>query len=225
MRRRVRRRAPPLPACSPCSRASASAALSGNRARRWRPGAPGTRATLLADGTGAGRRRQQRRALGRAVRSGDRPLDAPARPGASAPTTAPRACGDGRVLVAGGQGQAGNPTRPPATEFYSPDDQCLGRRSGDERQPRYAHTATLLSDGRIFVAGRGHRAPAWPTSPPRREIFDPATGRWTLTAPMAVPRLGHTATLLANGQDPDRGRHDGRQQQQHPLPGLRPGDR
>jgi len=31
------------------------------------------------------------------------------------------------------------------------------------------------------------------------EIYDPATGRWTTTAPMIVPRLGNTLTLLANG--------------------------
>ncbi len=32
------------------------------------------------------------------------------------------------------------------------------------------------------------------------ELYDPATGMWTLTGSMAVPREGHTARLLSNGQ-------------------------
>jgi galactose oxidase-like protein len=32
------------------------------------------------------------------------------------------------------------------------------------------------------------------------ELFDPATGRWTRTAPMLTPRAFHTATLLPSGK-------------------------
>ena len=33
------------------------------------------------------------------------------------------------------------------------------------------------------------------------EVYDPATGMFTATASMNQARRGHTATLLANGQD------------------------
>jgi hypothetical protein len=56
------------------------------------------------------------------------------------------------------------------------------------------HTATLLSDGRVLVAGgtTNIRLSA--------EIYDTARGTWTATSPMVVERPGHTATLLDSGQ-------------------------
>jgi hypothetical protein len=62
---------------------------------------------------------------------------------------------------------------------------------------RAAHTATLLADGRVLVAGgiRGGEAAL-----ASAELFDPATGRFEATAPMATPRSGHTATLLRDGR-------------------------
>ena len=57
-----------------------------------------------------------------------------------------------------------------------------------------AHTATLLQDGRVLVAGD--------TGVPEMtaEIYDAATDSWTLTAPMTMDRSGHTATRMADGR-------------------------
>src|SRR5215472_5446456 len=54
-----------------------------------------------------------------------------------------------------------------------------------------SHTATLLSNGQVLVAG-GTDASA--------EVYNPATGTWTLTGSMNVPRSNHQAVLLQNGQ-------------------------
>jgi hypothetical protein len=64
--------------------------------------------------------------------------------------------------------------------------------------PRVLHTATLLPNGKVLVAGGIiTNQPALRT--PAAELFDPVKGGWTATAPMAFARINHTATLLPNG--------------------------
>jgi len=60
---------------------------------------------------------------------------------------------------------------------------------------RYYHTATLLPDGKVLVAG-GAGIGTYNSA----ELFDPLTGSWSNTAPMSVIRLYHTATLLRDGR-------------------------
>ena len=73
-------------------------------------------------------------------------------------------------------------------------------RSGDrgvdsDRQPdtaRTEHTATLLPNGQVLVAGGfGGRS---------AEQYDPATGSWTATNSLKPARSHQTETLLLNGQ-------------------------
>jgi N-acetylneuraminic acid mutarotase len=61
---------------------------------------------------------------------------------------------------------------------------------------RSLHTATMLPNGKVLVAGgddNGGHATA------SAEIYDPVAGKWTAAASMTVPRTSHTATLLHNG--------------------------
>ena len=59
------------------------------------------------------------------------------------------------------------------------------------------HTATLLPDGRLLVAG-GVKSEGAGTA--AVDLFDPLAAAWTSVAPMNVVRSSHTATLLANGR-------------------------
>ena len=59
----------------------------------------------------------------------------------------------------------------------------------------FAHTATLLSDGRVLVTGGGGDA-----SVASSELFDPDTGAWTATGDMIAGRQLFTATLLEDGR-------------------------
>jgi N-acetylneuraminic acid mutarotase len=58
---------------------------------------------------------------------------------------------------------------------------------------RYGHTATLLHNGKVLVAGgRGALTSA--------ELYDPATGKWSTTGFLHTGRAEHTATLLNDGR-------------------------
>ena len=62
---------------------------------------------------------------------------------------------------------------------------------------RTDHTATLLDNGQVLVAG-GYGAAGYLAS---AELYDPVTKTWSATnGPLATARSGHTATLLSNGQ-------------------------
>src|SRR6266496_1113539 len=62
---------------------------------------------------------------------------------------------------------------------------------------RSHHTATLLSSGKVLVAG-GVNSGGYLNS---AELYDPATGLWTATGPLRTgARAGHTATLLPSGK-------------------------
>jgi hypothetical protein len=62
--------------------------------------------------------------------------------------------------------------------------------------PRFYHTATLLDDGRVLVAG-GDDGTQTLTS---AETYSATTGAWTLVGSMASVHYSHTATKLANGR-------------------------
>ena len=69
-------------------------------------------------------------------------------------------------------------------------------------QSRAGHTATLLGDGRVLIAGgRGDKS---------SELYDPESHQFVVGPEMVEARSGHSATLLpdgtvliAGGWDPD----------------------
>jgi uncharacterized protein YjdB len=62
--------------------------------------------------------------------------------------------------------------------------------------PRYQHTATLLADGRVLIAGGLSTNGTVGTA----DLYDPSTRMFSATGSMISPRSNHTATLLSNGQ-------------------------
>ncbi|MDH5823582.1 kelch repeat-containing protein [Luteimonas sp. RD2P54] len=105
---------------------------------------------------------------------------------------------DGRVLFAGGTSESvdGDRALLASAEIYDPATGRFERTAADMASPRMFHTATLLDDGRVLIAG------GW--GPDDRlasaELFDPATGRFSPVGDMTVDRNAHTATRLADGR-------------------------
>ena len=69
-------------------------------------------------------------------------------------------------------------------------------RGPDLLDGHVAHTATLLNDGRVLIAGgTGVDGVARASS----ELFDPKANRWTPALSMIHARAGHAAALLSDG--------------------------
>jgi len=68
--------------------------------------------------------------------------------------------------------------------------------------PRAYHTATLLNDGRVLVAGGLSEGSTQNPGPAltSAELYDPKTAVWTTTGAMSSPRAGQVAMLLATGE-------------------------
>ena len=65
-------------------------------------------------------------------------------------------------------------------------------KTGSMNVARISHTATLLSNGEVLVAGGDNSGSA--------ELYNPSTGSWTLTGSMTTARAGHQAVLLTSGE-------------------------
>lgn len=100
---------------------------------------------------------------------------------------------NGKVLVAGGIGAfIGDSSRLISAELYNPDTGSW-TNTGSLSQARFLHTATLLPNGQVLVAG-GEPSLA------SAELYSPDTGSWSPAKPLIQGRMCHTATLLPNGK-------------------------
>jgi large repetitive protein len=106
---------------------------------------------------------------------------------------------DGTVLVAGGFNNCDDDfcSEVRTAELYDPATGTWAR-TGSMHFPREQFTATLLRNGQVLAAGGLAQYGPRATSS-SAELYNPATGVWSLTASMAAKHVGQTATLLRNG--------------------------
>ncbi len=68
--------------------------------------------------------------------------------------------------------------------------------TGDLKEARFFHTATLLHEGKVLVVGGYGEKGGLDTA----ELYDPTTETWSATGRMSVAKSGHSATLLHDGR-------------------------
>ena len=107
---------------------------------------------------------------------------------------------NGQVLLAGGEQDGTAATVTSRAELYNPATGTWSATSS-MTTPRAGHTATLLPNGQVLVAGGigtcvNFSCPILASA----ELYNPATGTWAQTGSMTVARYEHTATLLPSGQ-------------------------
>lgn len=130
----------------------------------------------------------------------------------------------GKVLITGGVGGSSFFFKDSSAEIYDPGSQEFLLLASFLNEPRSLHTATLLDDGNVLLAGGfsgsvaisgGVLSGASGSIGNSAETFDPNTEDFTCVGgfntetlrcnqSMSIARAGHTATLLATGPTPHR---------------------
>lgn len=109
---------------------------------------------------------------------------------------------DGRVLIVGGRNSTcfiSCPIRVWASaEIYDPATGAFSP-TGSLHLARFSHTATLLPDGRVLVAGGTTTDLPYTDLVETVEVYDPAIGTFSEVGRMLRPRSQHQATLLGDG--------------------------
>jgi len=106
---------------------------------------------------------------------------------------------NGKVLLAGGQKLVSLPhgavqsIHLATAELYDPGTDTFAP-TGDMSTGRYGHTATLLMNGEVLIAG-GSTMNGYTDS---AELYDPQTGKFGLTGNLHCARFNHTATFLGS---------------------------
>jgi N-acetylneuraminic acid mutarotase len=103
---------------------------------------------------------------------------------------------DGRVLLTGGVQNAGFRSELASAEIYDPGAGTFSA-TGSMSVPREGHTATMLRDGRVLIAGGSDNGIHTLDS---AEIYDPTSGTFRGTGHLHQPRIAHVAALLGTGK-------------------------
>ena len=106
----------------------------------------------------------------------------------------------GYVLLVGGTNVGGSGDYVSTVELYSPGDRTWST-SASLPEPRGSHSATLLPDGGVLIAGG---ITSGTDEDDRRtyvyRLLFPPLGSWTSAESITVRRFDHTATLLTEGR-------------------------
>src|ERR1700724_3768655 len=111
---------------------------------------------------------------------------------------------NGKVLIVGGNQTPPNGNLPTgadpvsSVELYDPQTNSWSL-AASMLTARALHTATLLHDGRVLVAGGTESSSDDPSIElASAELYDPAANTWMAAPPMASVRANHSATLLSD---------------------------
>ena len=106
---------------------------------------------------------------------------------------------NGKVLLSGGYAEDGALGHPGTTgaELYDPSIGAFAG-TGNMTTGRFGHTATLLGDGAVLIAGSQQQV-FLNAAIASAELYDPAAGTFSRTGDMTTGRFLQTATLLPDG--------------------------
>ena len=102
---------------------------------------------------------------------------------------------NGKVLVAAGLMKFDSGGLLNTAELYDPAAGTWSN-TGNLNTARNSHSATLLPNGKVLVAGGGFSSNELSSA----ELYNPATETWSITGNLNEGRSGHSATLLQNGK-------------------------
>ena len=101
---------------------------------------------------------------------------------------------NGTILVEGGRTGFNEATTIASAELYDPVSGTWAM-TGPMTTTRDTHTASLLGNGQVLVAGGTNGNDLLSA-----ELYNPASGTWSATGSMATKRFGHSASVLASGK-------------------------
>ncbi len=105
---------------------------------------------------------------------------------------------DGRILIAGGTDKSGQHYLTSA-EIYDPATFKFAP-TGSMLEGRESQTAILLPDGKVLIAGGDRGTGAAEDILSTAELYDPATGKFTATGRLTMPRTSFDDILLPDGR-------------------------
>lgn len=111
----------------------------------------------------------------------------------------------GKILYSGGGTplNSTSPAKSAAQVIDFGDATPTWKPTASMKAARYAHTLTMLPDGKVLAVGGGTNLDQENVAGGERstEEWDPATGTWTALAPADAPRVYHsTSVLLPDGR-------------------------
>src|SRR5256714_7432967 len=104
-----------------------------------------------------------------------------------------------KVMVIGADNRKGAAAVLNSAELYDPASGSWSPTANNLATRRRYHTATLLADGRVLVAG-GYNQDSGGMALGTAGLYDPTTGVWSATGNLATAPRNHTANLLPNGK-------------------------
>jgi MYXO-CTERM domain-containing protein len=107
------------------------------------------------------------------------------------------ALSDGTALVVGGDGNTNDPDVRMGADIYDPTSGGW-TAVGQTHDVRLLHTATLLQNGKVLVAGGLNLAGT--SGETSAELYNPVSQIWAVTGDMPSGRVSHAAALLSDGR-------------------------